>query len=176
MLLAEKFIDKQIISLDEGRIVGEVKDFYVDLGLEQVTAIYLGSEGLIRRKPKVIKQNTVQLYGIDVLFVQNSSIIIEGAELDKLEEIDTWLRREDLQGRHIQSPTGSEVGQVDDIMFDEMGKIIGFGLTKIKVEGPIAENQAISRGVMIEPGDKDKPLVIDLVKAEQQHWFFENLR
>jgi uncharacterized protein YrrD len=172
MLLAAKFIEHQIISLDEGRIIGLVKDFYIDQALTRITGLYLGSEGLIHRKPKLIRQKAIQLYGVEVLFVQNSGVVLEGTTLEELGEIDNWLRREDLKGRPIQSPTGSPIGQIEDIIFDEIGQISGFGLNKIQIKGPVAENQAIRREVMIEPGSQDEPMVIDLVKAEQQPWFF----
>lgn len=174
MLLAKKFIDKQIISLDEGRIVGVVKDFYLDQTLEHIVGLYLGSEGLLNRKPKLIKQDEIRLYGVDVLFVLNSGIVIEGGKLDQVEGLDTWRRREDLQGHEVESPTGEAIGKLDDIMFDEVGKVVGLGLSKIKIKGPIAENQAIRRDVVIEVGDDKKPMVVDLVKAEQQNWFFQD--
>ena len=174
MLLANKFIDRQIISLDEGRIVGEVKDFYIDQALENITGLYLGSEGLISRRPKLIRQETVQLYGADVLFVQKSGIVIEGDQLDAFEEAETWLRREDLQGRKIEAANGTAVGQVEDIIFDEGGQVLGFSLTKVTIKGPVAENQAIEREVLINPGSDETPMIIDLVKAGRQRWFFEN--
>lgn len=173
MLVAEKFINKQIISLDEGRILGVVKDFYVNQSLETVTGLYLGSEGLLSRKPKIIKQEGIHLYGVDVLFVSDSKVLLEGDKLNTVEGLEQWLRREDLQGRNIQASSGSEVGKIHEIFFDETGRILGFGLNKIKIEGPIAENQAIQRNVVINPGDKDKPMTIDLIKAEQQRWFFK---
>jgi hypothetical protein len=78
-----------------------------------------------------------------------------------------------LRGRNIQSPTGAEVGKINEFFFDETGQILGFGLQKIKIEGPIAENRAIRREVIINPGDNDNPMTIDLIKAEQQRWFFQ---
>jgi uncharacterized protein YrrD len=173
MLVAEKFLNKQIISLDEGRILGVVKDFYVSQNLETVTGLYLGSEGLLSRKPKIIKQNGIYLYGVDVLFVTDSQVLLEGDKLDTVEGLDQWLRRDDLRGRNIQSPTGAEVGKINEVFFDETGQILGFGLQKIKIEGPIAENRAIRREVIINPGDNDNPMTIDLIKAEQQRWFFQ---
>jgi len=175
MLLGQKFIDKQIISLDEGRIVGTVKDFYVNRELTHVFGLYLGSEGLLKRKPKVIKHEAIRKYGVDVLFVETSGIVLEDKALNDIEDLNLWLRRDDLQGREIQASTEAEteVGQVDDIFFDEQGKIVGFGLKKIKIEGPIAENLAIRREVVTEPGGDKEPMKIDVIKAEQQRWFFE---
>jgi uncharacterized protein YrrD len=174
MLLAKKFIEKQIISLDEGRIVGAVKDFYLDETLEHIVGIYLGSEGLLSRKPKLIKQETIRLYGIDVLFVLNSGIVVEGDELNDIENLESWIRRDDVIKREVQSPTGEVVGKIEDIMFDEMGQVIGFALAKVQIKGLVAENQAIRRDVVIGVGQEKEPMVIDLVKAEQQKWSFQD--
>ncbi|MEM7343281.1 MAG: PRC-barrel domain-containing protein [Chloroflexota bacterium] len=174
MLLCDKFIGKQLITLDEGRIIGEVQDFYLDAKLETIVGLYLGSDGLLWRKPKVVQQASIQLYGIDVLFVGSDDALFEGDKLEQLEaEMALWLRRDDLKGRTVASSKTAEIGRVDDVFFNDTGEIIGFSLSKIKVEGPIAENQGIRRDVVLEPGDSEHPLMIDQMEAEQQRWFFE---
>ncbi|MDX1524033.1 MAG: PRC-barrel domain-containing protein [Anaerolineae bacterium] len=171
MLLSKKYIGKQVISVDEGRIVGEVKDFYIDRDLNSVTGLYFGSEGLIKRKALLLKHEHIMLFGVDVIFIDNAGAVTDG---DTVEGIDNWMRRDDLIGRAIISETSeAKIGKVDDIFFDETGKLLGLGLSNIEVKGPIAENRAISRAVIKQTGDKDNPMVIDLFKAEQQHWFFE---
>ncbi|MCA9990375.1 MAG: PRC-barrel domain-containing protein, partial [Anaerolineales bacterium] len=50
MRQSKDLIGKPVITLDEGRFLGNVKDVFLDKDLEWLAGIHLGREGLIRRK------------------------------------------------------------------------------------------------------------------------------
>jgi hypothetical protein len=43
-----------------------------------------------------------------------------------------------------------------------------FKLSRLFVEGPLVKTQQIAREVILDPGDEDGIITIDLAKAEQQ--------
>lgn len=47
-------------------------------------------------------------------------------------------------------------------------RVIGFRLLRVFVEGPIAERRAVVREAVVEPGNEDEVMIIDLSKAESQ--------
>jgi hypothetical protein len=65
-------------------------------------------------------------------------------------------------------PKSKKVGTIDDVILDEAMRVIGFRLLRVFVEGPIAERRAAVREAVIEAGDEDKVMIIDLGKAERQ--------
>jgi hypothetical protein len=46
------------------------------------------------------------------------------------------------------------------------GQVIGFKLARVFVEGPIARKQVIAREVVIEVGDVDGTMTIDMAQAD----------
>ena len=118
---------------------------------------------MIKRKALAVKHEDVVVLGIDAILVKNADVVIDDKDVS---EIKGWLRLDKLQGREIDTPGGTKVGTVGDIVVDDEGTVTGFKLGRVLVEGPIAEQKAISREVMIDPGDGDDPMTIDLSKAE----------
>ena len=165
MRTGKELIGKPVYSLDEGRLLGMVKDLFVDLELNVVSGLYLGSEGIISRKILAILRESITVFGIDAVFATTSDTVKDSSELKVLE---TWLRREDLQGRDVDTPGGTRVGNIGDILIDENAKIVGFWLSRVKVAGPIAEHRQVMNAAVIDTGDKDGTMTIDLSKAEQQ--------
>jgi uncharacterized protein YrrD len=177
MNLAQEFINLPVISLDGGREIGKVKDLYLDDNLKHITAIYIGSEGLLNRTESFIRQADVITLGRDAILVQNANRVLEEAETPELSEwLESWIRREDLQGRKVNTPGGTKIGRVGDIILDEDAKIVGFSLSQTFVSGPVADNKAVSRSAMIEPGDGNNEgvIIIELAAAERANLRVEN--
>ncbi|MEA3342445.1 MAG: PRC-barrel domain-containing protein [Chloroflexota bacterium] len=168
MRLGQSLIGNPVISITDGRNLGQVKDLYLDANLRFVVGIYLGSEGLIKRKPNLVRYVDVEVFGIDAVLVQSADVVRKGNEISDLAQ---WLRLDDLQGRDVDTPGGTKIGKVGDVVLNEQARITGFSLTHISVEGPVAENKAISRMAMTDSGNEDSVMTIDLAQAER-----ENLR
>ena len=156
-------IGKRIYSVDQGDHLGSVKDLYFDAGLNSVVAIYLGSEGLLSRKAKLIKLDHIIIMGNDVVLVDSSDAISNDKEV---REAELWLRRDDIAGRHISTPGGTKVGNLGDVLIGANNQITGFKLSHIQIDGPVAARQRINRDVILDIGGPDIPMSIDLNKAE----------
>jgi sporulation protein YlmC with PRC-barrel domain len=159
-------ISKPIISITDGRQVGIVKDLYLDQGLEGITGIFVGSEGLFNRKSLFISRDKVTLFGIDAVLVVDSNVVTDSNE--EADHFAKWLRREKLQEREVDTAGGTKVATVGDILLDGDARIIGFSLTRIKLTGPVAENKTVTREAMLDTGSEDGSMTIDLTIAEKQ--------
>jgi len=155
--------NKPIISLTDGRMLGRAKDVYVDANLTELAGLYLGSEGMIRRRAQVIQSEDVVLFGIDVILVKNSDVIQK--DKDIAGTVD-WYRLKDLQGHEVHTPGGTKLGTVGDIILDETGAITGLSLSRVFVKGPLAEQGEIPREVVIETSHKEEIIRVDLAMLE----------
>jgi sporulation protein YlmC with PRC-barrel domain len=161
---AQDLIDKPLVSIDEGRFLGNVRDLYVDADLTRITAIHVGREGLLKRKDKYVSRDHVVVFGADAILVKNSGVVETGRGDEKS---GAWLRLNDLQGREIVTRGGTRVAQVGDVLIDEEASIAAFSLARVFVEGPIAEKGWIGRPAFLSMGDAEQPLIVDLTAAEE---------
>ena len=163
MRLGKDLVSKQIISITDGRSLGTAKDIYMNSELEAITGIYLGSEGLIKRKHFLITRAEVVVFGIDAILVRASDVIIEENDLP---ETVAWVRLSKLNKREVDTPGGTKVASIGDIILGEQGDITGFALSRVYVEGPIEKNGTIPRTAVIDTGGEDGVMTIDLTRAE----------
>ncbi len=164
MRLGKDLIGKSIISVTDGRLLGVVKDLYINDQLYWLTGIHIGTEGILKRKTRLIPRDSVVVFGIDAILVKNADVIIEDKEVP---EAEAWLRLSKLKGRGVDTPGGTKVGAIGDIILGEEGHITGFALAKVYVEGPIAEQGSLPREALIDTGNDDGVMTIDLPKVEQ---------
>jgi uncharacterized protein YrrD len=163
MRLGKDLVGKQIISITDGRSLGAAKDIYMSNELDAITGIYLGSEGLIKRKHFLITRAEVIVFGIDAILVRASDVI---AEENDLPESVAWVRLSKLNKREVDTPGGTKVASIGDIILGEQGDITGFALSRVYVEGPIEKNGTIPRTAVIDTGAEDGVMTIDLTRAE----------
>ena len=166
MRLGKDLTGKPIISVTDGRLVGYAKDLYVNKDLYWITGIYTGSEGLIGRKDKLIQRDNVVVFGIDAILVKNADVATDNKDV---KEAENWQRLEKLRGRGVDTPGGTKVGVLGDIIVGEEGEITGFSLSRVHVEGPVAENGTVPRTAVIDTGQIDGVMTIDLQKVESYH-------
>ena len=164
MRLGKDLIGKPIISITDGRLLGSVKDIYINDELYWLSGLFLKNEGMIRRKAHLVPREAVVVYGLDAILVKNSESVTTDKEHD---EADQWLRLEKLRGRPVDTPGGTKVGNIGDVILDEEGRVTGFTLGKIHVSGPIAEEKTIPREVLVDTGNDDDAMTIDLAQVER---------
>lgn len=164
MRKGKELIGKPIFSITDGRDQGSVKDLYLDLDLTLLKGIYLGREGLLSRKVRVIAREYVAVFGIDAILTSDSDVISDNSQLP---EVDVWLRRDDLQGREVETAGGTKVGTIGDVLFDEQAMVAGVSLARVHVAGPIAENKILLRSAITDTGGREGAMIVDLSLAEQ---------
>lgn len=163
MRLGKDLINKPIYSVDEGKLLGKVQDLYLDTTYEVVLGLYVGSQGLVRRKSELIRSGDVVVFGTDAVLVRGNDVITDDGALPAAKG---WARREKLIGREADTPGGTRLGVIGDVIVDPSGRITGFALSRTYVEGPLAEKRVISRSVIIDTGQEDGRMTVDLAKLE----------
>jgi uncharacterized protein YrrD len=163
MRLGKDLINKPIYTLDEGKLLGKVQDLYVDDALEVILGIYLGAQGLVRRRSQLIRSGDVSVFGADAILVKNADVITDDNDLAAAKE---WLRRDKLAGRDVDTPGGTRLGQLGDVVVDAAGRITGFAMWKVFVEGPLADKRVIDRSAVLDTGQVDGRMTVDLSRLE----------
>jgi hypothetical protein len=111
----------------------------------------------------MIPRSVVQIYGIDVLLVSGSDTV-SGPEA--IPESDTFTLVGDLRGRELQTEGGTKVGVIDHVILDHESRVLGFGLGKVYAQGPLAERKMIARDAILNVGNMQEPMTINLAQAE----------
>ncbi len=164
MQVARELINKPIISLDQGKELGRVKDLYLDRALTRPVALYLGSDGLLSRKESLIQWPNIITLGQDAVLVRESDCVLETAQA---EGIDNYIRRETISGRPVDTPGGTKIGRLGDVVLNDEAQITGFTLSQVFVSGPVAASRAINRSAVVDVGHEDGAMTADLSVAEQ---------
>jgi sporulation protein YlmC with PRC-barrel domain len=163
MTTSKKHSNKPIISITDGKKLGEIKDLYLDHNMNQVTGVHLGTEGLIKRKVQAIPISAVQLYGIDVWLASDSNIV---ETIEEIPDATTFVLASDLRGREIQTEGGTKVAVVEDVLLSDEMQVLGVTLGKVYAEGPLAERKSIAREAITDLGSEDESMKVILAKAE----------
>ena len=163
MITSRDHANKPLISITDGKQLGEIKGLYLDLEMRQVIAIHVGAEGLINRKALAIPRTAVQVYGIDVWLVSGPAVI---TNLEDIPDAATFTLLSNLRGREIQTEGGTKLAVIEDVILDNEANVLGFALGKVYAQGPLAEKKAIVREAITDFGSKDKPMTAILAQAE----------
>jgi len=164
MARTKEFQGKLLISLSDGKKLGEIKDVYLNQEATKVVAAYLGKSGIINRKSLAVDLAHIKLFGIDAWLTDSSDIVIAK---DDVSGSDTFLLADSLRGREIQTDGGTKIGTIGDILVDEKCEVIGFAFDKLLVEGPLSESRAIARAAITSLGSDNSPIIAALDQAEK---------
>ena len=163
MITSKEHMNKPLVSLTDGKKLGEIKGLYLDLDMRQVAGVFLGTEGLIKRKTLAIPRSAVQVYGIDVWLVSGPDVVMA---LEDIPDSATFTLVSDLRGREVQTEGGTKLAIVEDVLLDSETRVLGFSLGKVYAEGPLDERKAIIREAITDLGSEDKPMTAILAQAE----------
>ena len=163
MITGKEHQNKWLVSITDGKKVGEIKDLYLDKELTKVVAVLAGKEGFIQRKKLVVERTQIQVYGEDVWLVASSEVVMD---LETVPDADSYVLLSELRGREVHTEGGTKVGTVEDVLLDRDAHVLGIALGKVYVQGPLAERKAIARGAISKWGSKDVPMTIVMAQAE----------
>ena len=155
--------NKWVVSITDGKKLGEVKDVYFDSEVTKVTAILVAVEGLFGRRFFGVAREAIQVYGIDAWLVSGSDKVVD---LDQIPGSDAFIPVDDLRGRTIHSEGGTQIGVIEDILLDAETNVLGFTLSRVFAYGPLSERKTIARAAITSLGSKDSSMTTILSQAE----------
>jgi len=154
---------KPLVSLTDGKDLGEIKGLFLDRDINRIAAVFTGTEGIINRKTLAIAREDVCVIGLDAWLVSNSDVV---KPVEEIPDSISFTLVNDLRGREIQTEGGTKLCVVEDVILDGEGRVLGFSLGKVFAQGPLAEKKAIVREAILDLGGPDKPMVANLSEAE----------
>ena len=164
MQMGQDILGKTVISLDTGKTLGQVKDLYFDAAVKNLVALYLGHEGLLSRKRRIVRFAEIAVLGEDAILVKSVESVEEKNRIDGAE---AWVSRSELHGRKVTTTGSTPIGRIDDITLGDNGMVMDFTLLWTQIGGPIGERQLVARRAVTDPGNDIDVMQIDLAVAEQ---------
>jgi len=164
MAVTKDFDGKLLISVTDGRNLGEIKGLMLDQSASRAVALFLGKSGIIKRKANLIDLKHVQLVGVDVWLTRNSDCVVSEEDYSDFEKL---ILADDLFGREIVTEGGHKIGTIGDIVLDDKFNVLGFSFDKLQIEGPLAKAGAIIRVAVTSLGDSKTPAIASLDQAEK---------
>jgi uncharacterized protein YrrD len=164
MQTGSEIVGKPVVSVDNGEMLGKVRDLYFDRQLEKLVALSLGGGGLFGVRSKVVHLSNVNCLGEDVVLVESSTTVYDDSEI---EERSNWQRRSKIRGRKVETPGGTPIGTIDDITIDHDGRIRDYTLAWTQVGGPIGRSHLLLREAVLDPGSETGVMMVDLRAAEE---------
>lgn len=164
MAVTKDFDRKLLISVSDGRNLGEIKGLMLDQSASRAVALFLGKSGILNRKANLIDLKHVQLAGVDAWLTRNSDCVVSQ---DDYSDFENLILAEDLFGREIVTEGGHKIGTIGDIVLDERLNVLGFSFDKLQIEGPLAKAGAIIRAAVTSLGDSKTPAIASLEQAEK---------
>jgi uncharacterized protein YrrD len=123
---ASEILGRAAVVREGGQKTGKVKDLVIDPSGRQVLGFVL-VEGIFQ-KTMVAPWAGLQTIGPDnVIFSAESNVVKASAAPAIKSVLDTKLR---LRGRKLQTTAGKDLGEIDDLQFDERsGAVLGYQLS-----------------------------------------------
>jgi uncharacterized protein YrrD len=165
MVEAGEHHNKLLISITNGKKLGEVRDLYLDHELTKVVAVQAGSEGFITRQALAIPRSHIHVYGQDAWLIAGDDTVVR---LESIAGFESFVMVTNLRGREIQTEGGTRIGTIGDVILDGEARVLGFTLQRVYVQGPLEARKAIARSAITAVGGKDGPMLTILEQAEAE--------
>jgi uncharacterized protein YrrD len=161
--LSAELRDKPIVSMTDGKIMAKVKDVLINPTTRTVSAVLFEEGNILNRQMRVIPADAVRVWGVDVIIVASAEVVIPKEQLAGHEQSLSVSAQ--LKGRTIVSQDGTRIGELNDVVIDNNGVVVGYDLAKVFIEGPVAKSKRI--GVDATHALGPDVLVIDQTRLSQ---------
>lgn len=152
MLKGREIISLPIITLDNNKQIGEVKNLIYDYDSGLVLGYIVENKGWLRDARAIAHQDVVNITQ-DAIFIKKGSDVKKVSEHPVLKEhLNTKI---DVLGMRIENPEGSCLGVVQDLVLEGMsGKITGFEVSDGVVQDLLNGRTTIQNETVKFVGDK----------------------
>jgi sporulation protein YlmC with PRC-barrel domain len=153
----------QIISTSNGQVIGKVEDLSIDPKKLEVAAVITSKGNLLDSTSKAISREDILVWGEDFILASNLDVI---RELDTLDGHKEWQAvSSKINGKDVLNTKAEKIAELNDVVINSEAQIIGYDLSKVFIDGPVAQSKRIHVNTTQELG-KDA-LIIDASKLYQ---------
>lgn len=127
MKTGSELLGKPIITADDGRRLGVVRDLLFDDSFSRVIGLVLVRRLLFGRS-RVIGFSDIDAIGNDAIVTRPAAAPLQGEQAAEVTRGTS--ERSGVQGKPMVSLDGRYLGALDDVVFDETtGRIVGYEIT-----------------------------------------------
>jgi uncharacterized protein YrrD len=125
MIRGKELIGMPVVSLDQGKEIGEVQDLVFDPARRRILGMILDEGGWFR-EPEILPYESIESIGPDAVVVRH----VESGAAPNIDP-DDLKKSFNLTGKKVISEKGHELGTIYDLYIDEStGEVLGFELTQ----------------------------------------------
>ena len=137
----QNVLGNPVISITNGEMIAKVADIRLDPQNLKATLVITSKGGLFKGKLEAIPADKVDVWGRDALLVKQSDVILDESDF---ENNDSWLSgSEDILGYDVINQDGTRIGKLADVVLDTQGKVRGYRMGEVFVEGKVSETHWI---------------------------------
>jgi len=141
MVKIQDLIGKPIVTMNRGEIIAKVKDVLIDPTRFEIAALVLPPAKMFSKETMVVPNTVIHVLGRDVILVTSNEAMVHNDTLHGVASLLAVVG--DLKGCPIATEKGVKVGTLNDVLVDDSGKIVGYDLAKVSIEGPIAASKRV---------------------------------
>ncbi len=134
--------NRPVISITNGEILAKVDTVLINPNTRAVAALRFTQGGLLNRETRLIPAEEIRVWGEDVILVSGPDVLVPKENVSGYE--DYLSVSDQLKGREVVSQDGKRIGILNDVLIDNQGQLVGYDLSKVFVEGTLAENKRIN--------------------------------
>lgn len=139
-----------VVSIDDGEKFGQIEDIVVDAVERTISAVKIGSGGMLKRDHSWIPFSAVQSVGVDAMMVQNSAALQPSMSASTAGSVDYGR----LGSIKVVTEGGDFVGHLLTIHADlSTGRVTEFEVGTGGVTGMFQSNTLVSADTVITIGN-----------------------
>ena len=127
---ATKLPGSKLISLDDGKTIGEIVDWIIDPDNKKISALTVKEPGLFKQI-KVVTTIDVVEYGPGMVVVRNRDSVVAPKEVVRLKNINKLKKR--IINSKVKTVSNKTLGTIEDLLFETTDSTI----QKLYIKPPI---------------------------------------
>jgi sporulation protein YlmC with PRC-barrel domain len=137
----QNVLGNPVISITNGEMIAKVVDIRLDPQNLKAALVITSKGGLFKGKLEAIPAEKVDVWGRDALLVNQSDVLLDESDFDVN---DSWLSgSDDIRGYDVINQDGTRIGKLADVVLDTQGKVRGYRMGEVFIEGKISETHWI---------------------------------
>jgi uncharacterized protein YrrD len=131
---------KAIVYIRSGEKLGDISKVLFDPQSLRVAALISQQGSLLNRQELAYPAKDVVIWGKDAILTKNKAPL----STDERPQLEDYVDlSEQLEGRYVVSTDGVRVGQINDVIIDQTGRIAYYDLSQVFIKGPVSQSKRI---------------------------------